>query len=62
MNNTISDFKAAKESVFNVVLAFYIKNAKKQYRLWIVKVKFHVFFEERIVQLILRLSFSYRST
>ena len=27
--STISDFKAAKESIFNVVLAFYIKNSKK---------------------------------
>ena len=25
----ISDLKAAKESIFNVVLAFYIKNSKK---------------------------------
>ena len=41
MNDTISDFKAAKESIFNVVLAFYIKNSKKIYRL--CKVKFHVF-------------------
>ena len=27
--STISDFKAAKESIFNVLLAFYIKNSKK---------------------------------
>ena len=43
INNTISGFKAAKESIFNVALAFYIKNSKKQYQLWVVKVKFHVF-------------------
>ena len=43
INNTILDFKAAKESIFYVVLTFYIKNSKKQYWLWVIKVNFHVF-------------------
>ena len=50
MNNTISDFKAAKGSMSNVVLAFYIKNLKKQCRLWIVKVKFHVFLKSGLLR------------